>query len=61
MVLAMNGRPSEANLFLFRLAEKLGKSLAEVRAFPALELVQWAAYFAAQGQRDELQRMVSGR
>lgn len=59
--MALAGRPSTANPFFFFLAEKLGKSVGEIRNLPAQELIEWGAYYAARGQQDELRGMVNGR
>ena len=39
------------------LAEKLGKTLSEIRAMPNAEFVRWGAYFTIQAQRIELQNL----
>ncbi len=40
-------------LFLFSLAEQLGKSLEEVRRFSEVELAGWRAYNAAKRMLNE--------
>ncbi len=54
MFLAMHGQPSEIEGFLFVLAEKLGKSVAEVMQFPALEIMQWRSYYTVKHQAEQL-------
>ena len=40
----------EVDSFDFLLAEKLGKSLGEVRAWPAIEVEQWRALYHVRDQ-----------
>lgn len=61
MFLSLHGEPSSTDGFLFYLAEKLHKSVADVRGWPALEIVQWRAYYSVQNQQTELANMVAGR
>lgn len=52
MVLALHGQPSETPAFDFVLADRLHKTLAEIRAMPHDEYVGWAAYIAARGMKE---------
>jgi hypothetical protein len=45
MMLAMHGKPSEAEAFLYVLAERLHKTVAELRLLPNTELQGWQSYF----------------
>lgn len=47
MMLGLNGRPSDVDVFLFYLATQLGKTVGEVEEMPNAELVRWRAYFTA--------------
>lgn len=54
MFLSMQGEPSEADGFLFMLAEKLGKSVAEIVQLPAWEIVQWRSYLTVKGALENM-------
>lgn len=56
MFLAMHGAPSEVDLFLFVLAEKLHKTLGEVGAMPLEEIVQWRSYLHVKSTLEDLHR-----
>lgn len=43
-MLALNGRESDVDAFAFFLAEKLGKTLAEIEDMYHAEYVAWQAY-----------------
>lgn len=45
MMLAMNGRESDIDAFRFVLAEKLGRTVAEIDDMGHDEYVGWQAYF----------------
>lgn len=47
MMLAMHGRESTTDAFLFFLAEKLGKTVAELGEMSHAEYVDWVAYWEA--------------
>lgn len=57
-------RPFEASPtleFEFILAEKLGRTVAELRAgLGNDEFVQWGIFFARRNQREELERLKAG-
>lgn len=63
MFLALHGQDTEetkgTDPFLFFLAEKLHKSVTEIRGLPALEIKQWAAYYKVKRARDELAERVA--
>lgn len=44
----------DADLISFVLAERLGKSLGEVRALPRREIEEWAAFYAYRDLHEEL-------
>lgn len=56
MMFAMNGWESTVDGFLYVLAERLHKTVAELRALPNRELVEWQSYFKAQAAIREVQR-----
>lgn len=56
MFLAMHGKPSEIDGFLFFLAEKLSKTITELLSLPAVEIMQWRSYYAVKHQAEELAR-----
>lgn len=43
-MLALHDRPASVDPFRFALAERLGKTVAELDDMPHSEYVQWAAY-----------------
>lgn len=48
MMLALHGRDSDIDAFLFTLAEKLGKTVREVEeGMDHMEYVQWQAFYIA--------------
>ncbi len=47
MMLALNGRPSEVDVFAFHLAKELGCFVADLERMPHSEYVQWAGFFKA--------------
>lgn len=57
MFFALHGRDSEINAFDFYLAEKLGKTIAEVHSIPNAEYVQWISYYTI---RNEMQKVQGG-
>jgi hypothetical protein len=52
MFLSMHGQPSDVDSFEFFLAEKLGKTLTEVREMPNTEYVGWCAYFEVRAEME---------
>lgn len=43
--MALNGMPSEVDVFPFFLAEKLGKTVSEIEQIGHAEMVGWQAYY----------------
>lgn len=60
MFLSMHGETSDIDSFLFSLALKLGKSVAEVSALQAKEILQWQSYFKVRGTLEDLARRSAG-
>lgn len=57
MMLAMHGRPSEVDPFLFTLAKDLGKTVAEMEAtMTTLEYSEWQAWYMVQGAMAQARR-----
>lgn len=48
MMLALHGRETEFDAFVYVLAEKLHKTVGEIEQMPHAEYVRWQAYFTAQ-------------
>jgi len=47
--------------FEFYLAQKLGMTVAQLRAeMPNQEFVEWATYYGRKAQREELERLKGG-
>lgn len=44
-MLGLNGRDSEIDTFVYRLAHELHKTVGEVEAMPRAEYLNWHAYF----------------
>lgn len=49
-VLALNGQDSEVDVFIFFLAEKLGKTVGELADMSQHEYMSWISYFKAKNQ-----------
>jgi hypothetical protein len=47
--------------FDFFLAEKLHRTLDEIRSMPAMEYLEWSIYFGRKAQQMELARMTHAR
>jgi len=47
--------------FDFFLAEKLGKTIEEIQAMPALRYMQWGIYFGRKAQAQEMAAKRAGR
>lgn len=64
-MLSMMGRPSpdgqQIDMFLFFLAEKLGKTIAELDDMPAAELLAWRSYYTVKHSQQELATKVASR
>lgn len=58
MMLAMVGRPSEVDYFHYVLAEKLGKSVAEILEFPNSEILGWRAYYVSRNAATNQKRVI---
>lgn len=58
MMLSMIGQPSEIDHFHFVLAEKLGKSVAEILTLDEVEIVHWRAYYVARHATQNQDRKV---
>jgi hypothetical protein len=59
MMLSLNGRPSDANAFLFFLATELGKTVGELEAqLSYAEFVQWQAYHTAKNAIENQRKVV---
>lgn len=47
MMLALHGRPSDTDAFLYVLAQDLGMSVAAVMDLDNIELLNWRAFYTA--------------
>lgn len=54
MMLGLNGRPSDLDVFAYYLAHELHMSIGEVEAMPSSEYENWRAYFTARNACENL-------
>jgi hypothetical protein len=54
MFFASVGQPSEVDVFEFYLADRLGKTLDEIRDMPHAEYVAWVSYHKVKQQQEDL-------
>lgn len=54
MFFASVGHDSDVDMFAFFLAEKLGKTLADLDAMPYSEYVAWSSYHKVRAQQEQL-------
>lgn len=52
--LANAGQESDADIFLMYLADRLGKTLAELDEMPHAEYVAWSSYHKVRRQQEDL-------
>jgi hypothetical protein len=56
MFLATVGQDSDTDMFAFFLADRLGKTLAELDDMPASEYIAWSSYHKVKAQQEDLAR-----
>lgn len=61
MFMASHGQGSDVDMFAFYLADRLGKTLAELDDMPGSEYLAWSSYHKVLRQQEELARKVALR
>lgn len=61
MFLASVGQETDVDSFAFYLADRLGKTLAELDEMPAAEYLAWSSYHKVKQAQEDLQRKVAMR
>lgn len=56
-MLALCGRPSDVDVFPFYLAEKLGRTVAEINELSHAEYVGWMAYWESKNATENMKEV----
>jgi hypothetical protein len=61
MFLSSVGQRSDVDMFAFYLADRLGKTLAELDDMPCSEYTAWSSYHKVKTQQENLARKAASR